>query len=98
MTVEVYRNRFCLLKAMQFNGTQASGVAMAAAFPGHVAGDLERPGEILVLATRSFDPGRAVLRALKIGDWLVAERASDAMPTMLPDAHFRVLYSPHRET
>ena len=98
MTVEVYRNRYCLLKAMQFTGTQASGVALAAAFPGYVAGDLERPDGILVLATRSFDGARPLLRALKIGEWLVADHAFDGMPMALSDSHFRVLYRPHRET
>lgn len=98
MTVEVFRNRYCLLKAMQFDGTQASGVALAVAFPGYVAADLTRPGEILVLATRSFDAGRLVLRALKAGEWLVADRAFDGMPMALGDAHFRALYSPHSET
>ena len=98
MTVEVYRNRYCLLKAMQFDGTLASGMALAAAFPGYVAGDLNRSGGILVLATKSYDVGRPALREMKIGDWLVADRAFDGMPMALPDSHFRVLYSPHRET
>jgi len=84
---------FTSLEAIRFDGTRASALAIAAAFPGRVGLDVAQDDLLLALSHDTL-LGREALRPVPPGSWLVARYGQGPLD-LFGDRHFRALHEPY---
>lgn len=84
---------FTSLEAIRFDGTRASALAIAAAFPGRIGRDVAQDNVLLALS-RDTLLGREELRPVPPGSWLVARYGRQGPLDLFGDRHFRALHEP----
>ena len=79
-----------MVEALQFDGSRTSALAIAKAFPGRIALDVEHDDVLLALAHDVL--GRKALHKVERGSWLVRASVIGDRVELLTDRYFRDVY------
>ena len=87
---------YATYKAMQFDGSRESALAIDRVFPKRVAFSVEHDN---VLFAHALDMlGTLGLHEVRCSDWLVLETADYGAPHLMSDKLFQVLHAPYPRT